>query len=210
MGKALSFNRSEDPEFGDFIELNDLNEPIGLRNQEIKDLGPTIKDGEVIDELNGDIFKTRNDNVMVEKIDEYPSLTDFTVVNNMDTYRNECMGDVIVGKPFCRELYVEARRFNGFITIYNGNDNMTYQMARIHPRFKHLFKEQCNKIRPFLKVSARDKLEEKLHPYQKLKDFYKRVLNLGIEYIKDERRWSGSHEEMCVCMRWIEAGASLT
>ena len=28
--------------------------------------------------------------------------TDFAVLENMDAYRDEGMGDVIVGKPFCR------------------------------------------------------------------------------------------------------------
>nr|GEX72060.1 hypothetical protein [Tanacetum cinerariifolium] len=34
----------------------------------------------------------------------------------------------------CKASCVEARRFDGFITIHNGNDNVTYQMARSHPR----------------------------------------------------------------------------
>ncbi|GJY10446.1 hypothetical protein Tco_0378631 [Tanacetum coccineum] len=64
-------------------------------------------------------------------------VTDFVVMKNMDAYRDKDMGDVIVGKPFCRALCVEARRFNGFITIHDGNDNVTYQMAQSHlsPRF---------------------------------------------------------------------------
>ncbi|GKA72480.1 hypothetical protein Tco_0778696 [Tanacetum coccineum] len=69
----------------------------------------------------------------------------------MDAYRDEGMGDVIVGKPFCGEICVKAKRFDGMITIYNGNDDVTYQMARSHPRFKHLTNEQCNKMRPLLK-----------------------------------------------------------
>ncbi|GJY65927.1 homeodomain-like protein [Tanacetum coccineum] len=263
MGEALFLNRSRDPEFRYYIELNDLNEPLELRNHENEDLGPTIDDGEVIDELNDEIVETRNDNVMVEKIDEYPSLcdydrkindncaynlrfscmigyehvdanffpilsinvmskkiynsimkdkikykgknvigafinvpifirdfsviTDFVVVENMDNYRDEGMGDIIVGKSFCREVCVDARRSDGLITIYNGNSSVTYQMAMTHPWFKHLSNEQCNKIWPLLKVSARDKLEGRSHPYQKLKSFYKGVLNLGPEYIKDEK-----------------------
>ncbi|GJZ23119.1 putative ribonuclease H-like domain-containing protein [Tanacetum coccineum] len=47
-----------------------------------------------------------------------------------------------------------ARRFDGLITIYNGNDNMTYQMVRSHPRFKHLSNAQCNKIKPLLKCNV--------------------------------------------------------
>ncbi|GKF86107.1 hypothetical protein Tco_0253934, partial [Tanacetum coccineum] len=73
------------------------------------------------------------------------------------------------------------------ITIYNGNDEMTYQMARSHPRFKHHTNEQCNKIPPLLKVSEEDKKNGISHPYQKLKGFYKGVLNLGPDYIRDAK-----------------------
>ncbi|GJT43781.1 retrovirus-related pol polyprotein from transposon TNT 1-94 [Tanacetum coccineum] len=40
----------------------------------------------------------------------------------MDAYRDEGMGDVIVGKEFCSNVDVKAKRFEGMITIYNGND----------------------------------------------------------------------------------------
>ncbi|GJT44519.1 hypothetical protein Tco_0953234 [Tanacetum coccineum] len=204
---------SQDLEFGYFLELNNLNEPLELRrNQDVDDLGLTIEEGKVIDEPMVDIVKTRHDNEIIEGIDEYPNkvkykgknvvgafinvpifvgnfsvLTDFTVVENIDAYRDKDMGDVIVGKPFCRASCVQARWFNRFITIYNGNENVTYQMARSHPRFKHLTNAQCNKIRPLLKVSAHDKLEGISHPYQKLKGFYKGVLNLGPKCIKDDK-----------------------
>ncbi|GJZ50102.1 hypothetical protein Tco_0604292 [Tanacetum coccineum] len=113
---------------------------------------------------------------------------DFVVVENMDAYHDKDIGDVIVGKQFCRVACVEARRFDVLITIHNGKDSVTYQMARSHQRLKHLYNEQCNKIRPILKVSARDKLEGKSHAYQKLKEFFKGVLNLGPEYIKDKKK----------------------
>ncbi|GKB88120.1 hypothetical protein Tco_0960392 [Tanacetum coccineum] len=43
--------------------------------------------------------------------------TDFTVVENMDAYRNKGMAEVIVREPFCKASFVEARRFDGMITI---------------------------------------------------------------------------------------------
>ncbi|GKB00589.1 hypothetical protein Tco_0828582, partial [Tanacetum coccineum] len=49
MGEALMINRSQDPSFKDFIELNDLNTPIELRRNQVEDLGPTIGEEEVID-----------------------------------------------------------------------------------------------------------------------------------------------------------------
>ncbi|GKC59824.1 uncharacterized mitochondrial protein-like protein [Tanacetum coccineum] len=219
--------RSLDPVYGDYIELNDLNEPLELRRNQVEDLGQAIVEGEVVDEPMVEIIKTRNDEE-IEGIDEYLSfcdfdrkihnycaynlqfscmiglehvnanffpilsnnvmskkfynlimkdkikykgknvigafinvpifvgnffvVTDFVVVKNMDTYRDQDMGELIVGKPFCRASCVEARRFD------DGNDNVTYHMAHSHPRFKHLTNKQCNKIRPLLKVSTRDKL----------------------------------------------------
>ncbi|GJU58729.1 hypothetical protein Tco_1236495, partial [Tanacetum coccineum] len=78
MGEALILNKSLDPKFGDFLELNDLNEPLELRrNQEVDDLGPTIKEGEVFYEPMIDIVKIRHDDENIEGIDEYPSFCDY-------------------------------------------------------------------------------------------------------------------------------------
>ncbi|GJX98052.1 putative reverse transcriptase domain-containing protein [Tanacetum coccineum] len=83
-------------------------------------------------------------------------MTDFAVLEDMDAYRNEGMGDIIVGEPFLREVGIKAKRFEGIITLYNGDDEVTYQMMRSHPRFKNHTNEQCNKIPPLLKVSEKD------------------------------------------------------
>ncbi|GJW68618.1 homeodomain-like protein [Tanacetum coccineum] len=263
MGEALILNRSLNPLYGDYIELNDLNEPLELRRNRVDDLEPTIEEGEVVDEPMMDIVKTRCDNEIIDRLGEYPSycdfdrkvhidcaynlkfsymigyeyvnvnffpllsitliikkfynlimkdkveykgknivgcfmnvpifvgnfsvMTDFAVVENMDDYCDDGMGDVIVRRPFCKEACVKARQFDGMITIYKGDDSVTYQMARSHPRFKHLTNAQCNKMRPLLKVSSHDELKGILHPYQKLNEFYKEVLNLGLEYFKDEK-----------------------
>ncbi|GKD26255.1 putative reverse transcriptase domain-containing protein, partial [Tanacetum coccineum] len=203
MGETLVLNRSLDPFFGDYIELNDLNVPLELRRDQVDDLMPTIEEGEVVEE-----FRARNDARMVSKIFGYPSdydhdkkiridcannlkfscmigfeffhanfspifyvnvmskkfynsirkdkleykgnnvvgalmnipifvgifsiLTDFAVLEDMDAYRDEGMGDVIFGEPFLREVRINARRFDGMITIYNGNEEVTYQMVRSH------------------------------------------------------------------------------
>ncbi|GKA37078.1 hypothetical protein Tco_0723643, partial [Tanacetum coccineum] len=111
-------------------------------------------------------------------------VTDFAVLEDMDAYRDEGMGDVIVGEPFLREVGIKARWFDGIITIYNGNDEVTYEMVRSHPRFKHHTNKQCNKIPPLLKVSEHDKMNGISHSYQKLKRVYKGVLNLGPDFIR--------------------------
>ncbi|GKC26007.1 reverse transcriptase domain-containing protein, partial [Tanacetum coccineum] len=172
-GETLLLNRSLDPFFEDYIELNDLNKLFELTRNQGDDLMPTIKEGEVIEE-----FRTRGDELDAG-IDDYPK--------NMDAYRNEGMGDVIFDEPFLREVGIKARRFEGMITIYNGNKSVTYQIVRLHSRFKHHTNEQCNKIPPLLKVSNEDKMNGILYAYQKLKGFYKVVMNLGPDYVRDAK-----------------------
>ncbi|GKB44007.1 hypothetical protein Tco_0888949 [Tanacetum coccineum] len=88
----------------------------------------------------------------------------FAVLENIDSYHDEEMGDVIFGEPL-REVGIKTRWFERMITIYNGNDEVTYQMVRSHPRFIHHINEQCNKISPLLKVSEEDKMNGISHPY---------------------------------------------
>ncbi|GKC26673.1 hypothetical protein Tco_1033967, partial [Tanacetum coccineum] len=152
MGETLGLNRSLDPFFEDYIELNDLNVPLDLKRDQVDDLMPTIKEGEVVKE-----FRTRNDarmdkleykeNNVVRALMNIPIfvgtfsiLTDFAVLEDMDAYRNEGIGDVILGEPFLREVGINAKRFDG--------------MMRSHPRFKNHTIEQCNKILPLLKDLA--------------------------------------------------------
>ncbi|GKD41390.1 hypothetical protein Tco_1261597 [Tanacetum coccineum] len=115
-------------------------------------------------------------------VNRFP-FTDFASLEDMDAYRDEGMGDVIFGKPFLREVGIKTKRFEGMITIYNSDGEVTYQMVRSHPRFKCHTNEQCNKIPPSLKVCEKDKKNGISHAYQKLKGFYKVVLNLGPDYI---------------------------
>ncbi|GJY06185.1 hypothetical protein Tco_0373239 [Tanacetum coccineum] len=258
MGETLVLNRSLDPFFEDYIELNDLNVPLEHRRDQVDDLMLTIKEDEVVEE-----FRARNDTRMVSKFFGYPSdfdydkkirmdcaynlkfscmigfeflhanffpilyinvmskkfhnsimkdkmeykgnnvvgalmnipifvgmfsiLTDFAVLEDMDAYRDEGMGDVIFSESFLREVKINVKLFEGMITIHNGNEKVTYQMAHSHPRFKHHTNEQCNKIPPLLKVSKEDKMNGISHSYQKLKGFYKGVLNLGPEYVRDAK-----------------------
>ncbi|GJX59942.1 putative reverse transcriptase domain-containing protein [Tanacetum coccineum] len=124
------------------------------------------------------------------------------VMEDMNPYLDEGIGDMVVEEPFCEASCVEARRFDGIITIRDKDDSVTYQMVGSNPRFKHLTNEQCNKIPPLLKVSEQDKMNGISHPYQKLKGFYKEVLNLEPEFIRDAKieewitRWNISVHEM--------------
>ncbi|GJS65221.1 putative reverse transcriptase domain-containing protein [Tanacetum coccineum] len=257
MGETLVLNRSLDLFLEDYIELNDLNEPIELRRNQGGDLMPSIEEGEVIKE-----FRTRDDELNIG-IDDYPSycdddkkihidcahnlkfscmigfefthanffpllyvnvmskkfhnsimkdkmvyngnnvvgalmnvpifvgtfsvITDFVVLENMDAYRDEGMSDVIFGEPFLRDIGIKAKRFKRMITLYKGDDEVTYQMVRSYPGFKHHTNKQCNKISPLLKVSEKDMMNGVSHPYQKLKGFYKGDLNLGPDYIRNAK-----------------------
>nr|GEU59125.1 hypothetical protein [Tanacetum cinerariifolium] len=175
MGETLVLNRSLDPFFKDYIKLNNLNEPIELRRNQGDDLIPTIKEGDIIEE-----FRTR-----YEDLDT--GINDYPILENMDAYHDEGMGDVIVGEPLLREVGIKAKQLGETINIYKDDKSVTNQMVRLHPRFKHHINEQWSKIPPLLKVSDKDMMNGILHPYQKLKGFYKGVLNLGPDYIRDAR-----------------------
>nr|GEX26675.1 hypothetical protein [Tanacetum cinerariifolium]GEY24656.1 hypothetical protein [Tanacetum cinerariifolium] len=200
MGETLVLNRALDTFSEDHIELNDLNEPIELKRNQGDDLTPTFKEGEIIEE-----FRTRNEDLDTDKIEykgnnvvgtlmnvsifvrTFSIVTDFAVLENMDAYRDEGMGDVIVGEPFLKEVGIKAKRFKGTITLYKDDKSITSQMVQSHPRFKRHTNEQCNRIPPLLKVSDEDKMKGISHPYQKLKGLYRGVLNLGPDYIRDAR-----------------------
>nr|GFC21468.1 hypothetical protein [Tanacetum cinerariifolium] len=77
-------------------------------------------------------------------VGNFSVVTGFAVLENMDAYRDEGIGSVIVGEPFLREFRT--------ITLYKDDRSVTYQMVRSHPWFKHHTNEQCNKIPPLLKV----------------------------------------------------------
>ncbi|GJZ65410.1 gag-pol polyprotein [Tanacetum coccineum] len=143
-----------------------------------RSLDPFLEDYIKLNYLNKP-FKLRRD----QGDDLMPTIKE--VLEDMDAYRNEGMGDVIFGEPFLREVGIKTKCFEGRITIYNGDDKVTYQMVRSHLRFKNHTNEQCNKILPLLKVSEVDKKNGISHAYQKLKGFYKGVLNLGPNYIRD-------------------------
>ncbi|GJS06383.1 retrovirus-related pol polyprotein from transposon TNT 1-94 [Tanacetum coccineum] len=110
---------------------------IELRKDQDDDLMPTIEEGKVIDEPMIDILKTRNNesfdeefynSIMKDKVEykgtnvvgafmnvpifvgKFSIVTHFAVVENIDGYRDQDMGDVIFGEPFCKASCVKARR----------------------------------------------------------------------------------------------------
>ncbi|GKD09088.1 putative reverse transcriptase domain-containing protein [Tanacetum coccineum] len=80
---------------------------------------------------------------------------DFAVLENMEDYRDEGMGDVIFGEPFLRNVGIKVRQFEGMITLYKGNDDVTYQMVRSHPRLENFNNEAMHNMIPiYSKVSG--------------------------------------------------------
>nr|GFA06939.1 hypothetical protein [Tanacetum cinerariifolium] len=152
MEDTLVLNRSLDHFFEDYNDLNDINKPTKLTRNQGDDLMPAIEEGEVIEE-----FRTRNEDLN-DGINYYPNYCDydkkiqidyahdlkfscmigfeFTHANlsyyfleNMDAYRDEGIGDIIVRKLFLREVGIKARRFKGTITLYKDDKTVTYQMV---------------------------------------------------------------------------------
>ncbi|GJS18667.1 hypothetical protein Tco_0413139 [Tanacetum coccineum] len=59
--------------------------------------------------------------------------------------------------------------------------------AKLHHIQDSNTNEHCNKIPPLLKVSEQDKMNGISHSYQKLKGLSKGILDLGLEFIRDEK-----------------------
>nr|GEV50537.1 hypothetical protein [Tanacetum cinerariifolium] len=77
-----------------------------------------------------------------------------------------------------REVGINKRRFDRMITIHNGNEKVTYQMVRSHPRFKHHTKEQCNKF-PAITNGKKGRYDEwNLALIQKAQEFLQGGLEL--------------------------------
>ncbi|GJT59042.1 hypothetical protein Tco_1002575 [Tanacetum coccineum] len=115
-----------------------------------RSLDPYLEDYIELNELN-ELFELRRN----QRDDLMPTIEE--VLEDMDAYRDDEMGDVIFGKPFLREVGIKTKRFKGIITLYKCDDE----------------------------VSEKDEKNGISHAYQKLKGFYKGVLNLGPDYIRD-------------------------
>ncbi|GKC94278.1 hypothetical protein Tco_1159720, partial [Tanacetum coccineum] len=89
-------------------------------------IGETLVLNRPLDPISGDYIELNDLNVPIElrrdQVDDLMATIEEGVLEDMDDYRDEEMGDVIFGKPFLKEVRINARRFDGMITIYNGND----------------------------------------------------------------------------------------
>nr|GEY26170.1 hypothetical protein [Tanacetum cinerariifolium] len=146
-------------------EIKKVNEKVDAAQHKFMPLSTYLNLG------LGELAHTKLTVELADKTVKYPkgiAKNVLVVLEDMDAYHDDGMDDVIFGEPFLREVGINAKWFEGMITIHNGNEEVTYQMARSHSRFKHHTNEQCNKIPPLLNVSEEDKMNGILHLYQKL------------------------------------------
>ncbi|GJX27463.1 hypothetical protein Tco_0233759 [Tanacetum coccineum] len=160
---------------------------------------PTIEEGEVIEEL-----KTKDDELDTG-IDDYPSYYDYDKkihINCAHNLKFSCM----IGFEFTHTnlfplLYVNvmSKKFHNSIMkdkmVYKGN-NVVGALMNV-PIFVRTFSVVTNFVlledmdayhdERMGDVSDEDKKNGISHAYQKLKGFYKGVLNLGPDYIQDAK-----------------------
>ncbi|GJY46263.1 hypothetical protein Tco_0435326 [Tanacetum coccineum] len=144
--------------------------------------------------------------VIIEpKTSEYASCKSNFSAESPEFFPKSVCGKIFVPAVSWSSSMVTAVLVASVCTGRRGNDEVTYQMVRSHPRFKHHTNEQCNKIPPLLKVCDKDEMNGVSHAYQKLKGFYKGVLNLGPDYIRNEKteEWL-TRGGTSACMSWIK------
>jgi hypothetical protein len=73
MGETLVDNESFEAYDGDYIELNDLNLPLGINDQFMEDFKPEIEEGEVVDIPKINMINTKN----YDEFEGYPSFCDY-------------------------------------------------------------------------------------------------------------------------------------
>ncbi|GKB12228.1 hypothetical protein Tco_0846151 [Tanacetum coccineum] len=174
MGETLVLNRSLDPLNRDYIELNDLNVPLELRRDQVDDLMPTIEEGKVVEE-----FRARNDARMVSKILGYPSEYD-----NDKKIRIDCAYNL----KFSCMIVKEKLEYKGN-NVVRALMNIPIFVGTFSVLTDSVILEDMEDYRDegMGDVSDEEKMNGISHSYQKLKEFYKGVLNLGPDFIRDPK-----------------------
>ncbi|GJS31940.1 mitochondrial proton/calcium exchanger protein-like protein isoform X1 [Tanacetum coccineum] len=134
MGETLVLNRSLDLLDRDYIKLNDLNEPLELRRDQGFEfthvnffplLYVNVMSKKFLNSIMKDKMVYKGNNVAGALMNvpifvgTFFVVTNFTVLEEIDAYRDEGMRDVIFGEPFLREVRIKARRLEEMITIHN-------------------------------------------------------------------------------------------
>nr|GEU88063.1 integrase, catalytic region, zinc finger, CCHC-type, peptidase aspartic, catalytic [Tanacetum cinerariifolium] len=123
LSKFMSESAKKHEKNSNMIKEIQASTDTAIRNQ-----GSSIKTLEIqIGKMRKDKSEYKGNHV-VEALTNIPIflgtfsvLIDFAVLKDMDAYRDEGMGDVTFGKLFLREVWINARRFEGMITIYKSS-----------------------------------------------------------------------------------------
>ncbi|GJR03693.1 hypothetical protein Tco_0526677 [Tanacetum coccineum] len=155
------------------------------------DLGASISVMPLSTYLNLGLGELAHIKLIVELADKtvkYPKgiAENVLVVENMDGYLDQDMGDIILEEPFCKASCIEARRFDGLITIHNGSDNVTYQMARSHPRRDE--KKRLDHLKQDLRMLVIKRFRERKNIFEERKYSENFVLRVIMEYLVKIRK----------------------
>ncbi|GJY34075.1 hypothetical protein Tco_0418544 [Tanacetum coccineum] len=119
MGETLVLNRSLDPLYGDYIELNDLNVPLELKRDQVDDFIPTIessgKYGSLQDQGRWEILFLENRSAKLH-VWKQEGLMGYPTLSTMDLAGKEIdkVGEVsIIWNLMCAVVMLVSRR------IYN-------------------------------------------------------------------------------------------
>ncbi|GJX78498.1 hypothetical protein Tco_0326647 [Tanacetum coccineum] len=128
MDEPLMINRSQDPNFEDFLELNDLNEPLEPSDDDefSDELVEGVDDNfDLSEEINTrDEIEANKDRLYYNKHEDYPSFDNVKYKIHIDHPYNlkfsKKIGidDDILGEPFCSKVDIIAGRFEGKIIIH--------------------------------------------------------------------------------------------
>ncbi|GJQ99026.1 retrovirus-related pol polyprotein from transposon TNT 1-94 [Tanacetum coccineum] len=134
------------------------------------------------------------ENNILVGIGKFVFLVDFIILHMPEDVKVP----LILERPFLSTTHAKIDVFKREITLRWTTRMFTvmrrWEMSLLENHFVELHVSCDSKdllpftmMRPLLKVSARDKLNGISHPYQLLKRFYKGILNLGHEYVRDEK-----------------------
>ncbi|GJW59668.1 hypothetical protein Tco_0109003 [Tanacetum coccineum] len=90
-------------------------------------------------------------------------------------------------------LRIKIKWFDGLITLFKGDEEVTYQMARSHPRFKNHTNKQCNMIPPLLMVSDEEVTYQMARSHLRFKNHTNKQCNMipPLLMVSDEDRRNG-------------------
>ncbi|GJS47019.1 ribonuclease H-like domain-containing protein [Tanacetum coccineum] len=109
--ETLVLNRSLDPLFEDYIELNDLNEPFELRRNQGDDLMPTIEEGEL---------KIDNPNITME---EYIRLQEEKALSRGETFNWQTATYDLLTEPTISPQHIDEFDLKDETSLFEYTDN---------------------------------------------------------------------------------------